>query len=109
MKSAKNLVIPFAILILLGIGVLVFFVIDRSMKEPEGTSQRNNVDLLYLSLVDVSSVSVSASGKESTSEGPRSVRPCPQATITINMGINTQNPFLIVSFASKKHTKVHNN
>lgn len=58
MKNAKNLIIPFAVLILLGIGVVVFFAIDRSMKEPDGAKKRTTVDLLYLSYVDISSVSV---------------------------------------------------
>ena len=58
MKSAKNLLIPFVILVLLGIAALVFFIVDKHMKEPDGTSAGNPVDLLYISPVDVASVNV---------------------------------------------------
>ena len=58
MKSAKNLMIPFIILVFLGIGAVVFFAVDKRMKQPEGTSAGNKVDLLYLSYVDISSVNV---------------------------------------------------
>ena len=58
MKSAKNLMIPFIILVFLGIGAVVFFAVDKGLKEPEDTSAGNKVDLLYLSHVDISSVNV---------------------------------------------------
>ena len=58
MKSARNLLIPFFVMILLGIGVVVFFFVDRFMKAPEGTTKASTVDLLYINPVDVSSVKV---------------------------------------------------
>jgi hypothetical protein len=58
MKSAKNLLIPFIIMILLGIGVVVFFAIDLSKKVIVDTSSSNSVDFLYVSPVDIASVNV---------------------------------------------------
>ena len=58
MKSAKNLIIPFIAMIILAIGVLVFFVVDRSQKKHPAETTYNQVDLLYISPVEISSVSV---------------------------------------------------
>lgn len=58
MKSAKHLVIPFIILVLLGVAALVFYVVDKRMKEPEVTSTGAPVDILYISPVDIASVNV---------------------------------------------------
>ena len=58
MKSAKNLLIPFVIMILLAIGVVVFFAIDRNRNNAQATTTYVSVDLLYVSPVDIDSVSV---------------------------------------------------
>lgn len=58
MKSAKNLLVPLVIMILLAIGVVVFFVVDRSLKKRPAETSYNQVDLLYISPVDIASVSV---------------------------------------------------
>lgn len=58
MKSAKNLLIPLIVMILLALGVVVYFVVNKiNRKNPENSSQ-NTVDLLYISHVDIASVSV---------------------------------------------------
>lgn len=58
MKSAKNLLIPSIVMIILAIGVGVFFVIDKSIKARTVETTYNLVDLLYISPVDIASVSV---------------------------------------------------
>ena len=58
MKSAKNLLIPSIVMIILALGVGVFFVVDRSFKRHTAETTYNQVDLLYISPVDISSVSV---------------------------------------------------
>lgn len=58
MKSAKNLLIPFIVMILLAIGVVVFYFVDRGMKDHPASTTYNNVDLLYISPMDVFSVKV---------------------------------------------------
>lgn len=58
MKSAKNLLIPFIIMILLAIGVVVFFAIDRKRNNQESSTTNVSVDLLYVSPVDIDSVEV---------------------------------------------------
>ena len=57
MKTAKNLLIPLVVMILLAIGVVVFFAIDRTSSTHE-TSTNSSVDLLYVNPVDVASVEV---------------------------------------------------
>ena len=58
MKSAKNLLIPFIVMILLAIGVVVFFVVDRGLKMRTAETTYATVDLLYINPVEISSVSV---------------------------------------------------
>ena len=58
MKSAKNLLIPFIVMVLLGIGVLVFYLVDSGLKQPEGPTKNNTTDLLYVSPVDFASISI---------------------------------------------------
>lgn len=58
MKSAKNLLIPFIVMILLALGVGVNFAIDKAKKNSVVNPTDNTVDLLYVSPVDISSVSV---------------------------------------------------
>lgn len=58
MKSAKNLLIPFIIMILLAVGVVVFFAIDKNKNRTEVTTTNISVDLLYVSPVEIASVSV---------------------------------------------------
>ena len=58
MKSAKNLLIPFIIMILLAVGVGVNFAIDRAKKNRIINTTDNTVDLIYISPVDITSVSV---------------------------------------------------
>ena len=58
MKTAKNLLIPLIIMILLGIGVVVFFAVDKNRNAGIEPTSVSRVDLLYISPVDVSSVSV---------------------------------------------------
>ena len=57
MKTAKNLIIPLIVMILLAIGVVVFFALDKNNSTNE-TSANNSIDLLYINPVDVSSVNV---------------------------------------------------
>ena len=59
MKTAKNLLLPLIIMILLGIGVVVFFAVDKNMNRGADPSDVTKVYLLYISPVDVASVSVS--------------------------------------------------
>ena len=58
MKTAKNLLIPLIIMILLAIGVVVFFAVDKNRNGGDEPSSEGRVDLLYISPVDVLSVSV---------------------------------------------------
>ena len=58
MKSAKNLLIPFIVMILLAIGVVVFFAVDRGMKNRTAETTYAKVDLLYINPVEISSVNV---------------------------------------------------
>ena len=58
MKTAKNLVIPLIIMILLAIGVVVFFAVDKNKNGGGEPTSVSRVDLLYISPVDVLSVSV---------------------------------------------------
>ena len=58
MKSAKHLLIPFIVLVLLGVAALVFYFVDKRMKEPDVTSAGAPVDILYISPVDIASVNV---------------------------------------------------
>lgn len=58
MKSAKNLLIPLIVMILLAIGVVVFFALDNIKKKPGGTTGGQTVDLLYISPVEIASVNV---------------------------------------------------
>ena len=58
MKSAKNLLIPFIVMVLLVIGVVVFYFVDRGMKDRPVSTEVNIVDLLYISPMDVASVKV---------------------------------------------------
>lgn len=58
MKTAKNLLIPFIIMILLAVGVVVFFAIDKRWSRSPAQTSVNSVDVLYISPVDVASVSV---------------------------------------------------
>ena len=58
MKSAKNLLIPLIVMILLAIGVVAYFVVDRISKNHTVETTYNTVDLLYVSPVEISSVSV---------------------------------------------------
>ena len=58
MKSAKNLLIPLIVMILLAIGVVAYFVVDRFSKRHPAETTYNLVDLLYISPVEISSVSV---------------------------------------------------
>ena len=57
MKTAKNLIAPLVVMILLAIGVVVFFAVDKNNSTHE-TSANATVDLLYVSPVEVSSVEV---------------------------------------------------
>ena len=57
MKTAKNLVIPLIIMILLAIGVVVFFAVDSNKNGGGEPTSVSRVDLLYISPVDVLSVS----------------------------------------------------
>jgi len=57
MKTAKNLLLPLIVMILLGIGVVVFFAIDKN-RNSGGEPQVNKVELLYISPVEFASVSV---------------------------------------------------
>ena len=59
MKSAKNLIIPSIVMVILAIAVGVFFVIDKSIKGRTVETSYALVDLIYISPVDISSVSVS--------------------------------------------------
>jgi len=58
MKSAKNLIIPSIVMVILAIVVGVFFVVDKSIKGRTAETSYKQVDLLYISPVDISSVSV---------------------------------------------------
>lgn len=58
MKTAKNLLLPLIIMILLGIGVVVFFAVDKNKNQGIEPSSVTNVDLLYISPVEVASVNV---------------------------------------------------
>ena len=58
MKSAKNLLIPSIVLILLALTVGVFFIVDRYTKRHPVETTLNTVDLLYINPVDLASVSV---------------------------------------------------
>ena len=58
MKSAKNLLIPFIVMILLALGVVVFFVVDRGIKMRTAETTYAKVDLLYVNPVEIASVSV---------------------------------------------------
>ena len=57
MKTAKNLIAPLVVMILLAIGVVVFFAIDKNNSTHE-TSSNSTVDLLYVNPVEVSAVEV---------------------------------------------------
>lgn len=58
MKTAKNLLIPAIVMILLVIGVVVFYFVDRGIKDHPASTTVNNVDLLYINPMDVASVKV---------------------------------------------------
>ena len=58
MKSAKNLLIPLIVMILLAIGVVAFFVVDRFIKKNPSETTYATVDLLYVNPVEIASVSV---------------------------------------------------
>lgn len=59
MKSVKNLLVPFIIMIMLVIGVIVYYAVERFRnKEPSETSSSGAVDVVYYNSTDVSSLSV---------------------------------------------------
>ena len=58
MKSAKNLLIPFIVMILLAIGVVVFFAVDLGLKKRTVETTYSYVDLIYINPVEIASVSV---------------------------------------------------
>lgn len=59
MKSVKNLLVPFIIMIMLVIGVIVYYAVDRFRnKEPSETSSSGALDVVYYNSSDISSLSV---------------------------------------------------
>lgn len=59
MKSVKNLLVPFIIVIALVIGVAIYYAVDRfGNREPSETSASGAFDVVYYNSTDIASVSV---------------------------------------------------
>ena len=68
MKSAKNLLIPFIILIALVIGVIVYFVVENSSTTGSSESSSGLQDVIYYNAPDIASLTVESrdSGHKAT-------------------------------------------
>lgn len=58
MKSVKNLLVPFIILVALVIGVIVYFVVENSGKAEVSESSSGLQDIIYYNAQDISSITV---------------------------------------------------